>query len=137
MSNLKLQDTNYTELLHRLTNRRGKSIKVGNNTEAILWNNGVIVIQYHGNTIARMDADSIRFSNAGWGTATTRTRLNIIADHNNVPVVFNQHDHKQILRARKRMWNGGEWSTLTENFTTAIWDRDNDVVHVAEVGYLL
>lgn len=126
MSNLKLQNTNYAELLKRLKTRKGKALKVGNNTEAILISGDVVIITYHDNGIVRMDPDSITFSNAGWGTSTTRTRLDIIAGDNNVPLWFGQKNFAQTLTARKRMWNGGERHLVTDSFSAVTWEREPD-----------
>lgn len=56
----------------------GKSWSGGNTSVSILWD-GAVEVRLHGNLIFRRGADGlVRFSLAGWPTATTRSRLSAL-----------------------------------------------------------
>lgn len=50
--------------------------KIGNNTTAERNENGAIDVYLHGNFIARIWPECVEFTLAGWGTPTTRDRVN-------------------------------------------------------------
>lgn len=71
----KLIATNYDDLLRILTESGGTK-KIGHNTVAELdeWD---IIITLHGHEILRLqDGGRTMFNLAGWGTVTTRERIN-------------------------------------------------------------
>lgn len=51
----------------------------------------------HGNRIAWIEGDRYCLTLAGWGTATTRERLDGLLESIGSPWRFAQHDHDQIL----------------------------------------
>lgn len=139
MSNLNLKSTNFDKMVEAIKAKRGGyagMIILGANTLAHLdvFDAGdgghTVTITYHGNIIAQLTRGGVAFTNAGWGTSTTRNRLGMIAHDNNVPVSFGQRNWKQTLMARKRMWNGGEWHDLTDEFTSVVWNRDTDTLYL-------
>lgn len=50
--------------------------KIGHNTKLIRTNETTIVATYHDNAIVEYTPDAVMASWAGWGTSTTRDRLN-------------------------------------------------------------
>ena len=54
-------------------------------------------LHLHGNTIARKRGGKIHLSLAGWGTMTTRERLNTLLNEMNSMVRFHQHKHEQYV----------------------------------------
>ena len=51
----------------------------------------------HGNVIARKRGGKIHLSLAGWGTMTTRERLNTLLSEMNSKLRFHQHKHEQYV----------------------------------------
>lgn len=134
MSNLKFKVTpTYGKLTHAIAMSRKGYATIANNTEAHSLTTTLVGIYYQGNKIAEIDASGIIFTNAGWGTSTTRTRLDLIADANNVPIWFGQKNFAQTLTARKRMYHD-ETATrylITDTFRSVGWDRNTDTLHMA------
>jgi hypothetical protein len=133
MSNLKLKNTNFENLKKLLAKK--SSATVGYNTVVHRTYGEAtdqFTIRFHSNAIAFIDNSGIVFTNAGWGTPTTRNRLSIIADDNNVPVHFGQQNFKQTVWARKRMWNqtsgGTVLNMVTDEFRSVLWDRATDTL---------
>ena len=69
----RLRATNYADLDRLLGNRQ--SIKIGNNTTAERHDDE-IVVRLHGHQIVSLQPDCLMFSLAGYGTVTTRERVN-------------------------------------------------------------
>ncbi len=66
----------------------------------------------HGNVIARKRGGKIHLSLAGWGTMTTRERLNTLLSEMNSKVRFHQHKHEQF--ANDKPINVRNWYLLGE-----------------------
>lgn len=79
--------------LDRLTKPR---TKLGHNTYAFKYDD-LISVEYHGNIIANITPTEITLTLAGWGTPTTRTRLNQIAHHFGLNASYSQRNHEQHL----------------------------------------
>ncbi len=63
----------------------------------------------HGNRIAQREDDgSVWVTLAGWGTVTTRERLNGICDELGAPFGFCQRDHSQRVIAAGGLFDVGE-----------------------------
>ena len=54
-------------------------------------------LHLHGNTIASKRGGKIHLSLAGWGTQTTRERLNTLLNEMNSNLRFYQHKHEQFV----------------------------------------
>tara|TARA_Y100001947_G_scaffold80916_1_gene68595 strand:+ start:603 stop:920 length:318 start_codon:yes stop_codon:yes gene_type:complete len=74
------------------------------NTEVQAWNDGLVTMRLHGNTIAtKTRSGSIMLSAAGWETSTTKERLNGILDALNMPRVYTKN---HVLHD----WHGRPWT---------------------------
>ena len=77
------------------------------NTVVQAWNDGLVTMRLHGNTIATRVASgryrSIMLSTAGWETSTTKERLNGILDALNMPRVYTKN---HVLHD----WHGQPWT---------------------------
>lgn len=65
---------------------------------------GIDCLTYHGNTIAYYRSDTpgwVYFTLAGWGTVTTRARLNTLLDWYGIKARFHQHKHEQYFNDEK------------------------------------
>jgi hypothetical protein len=71
-------------------------------------------IHHHGNTIAEIEPFNVTVTNAGYGTPTTRNRINKILRDNNINAVLIQENFKQ-----KFFFNG---ETITNNFYAASFE---------------
>jgi hypothetical protein len=58
---------------------------------------GVFYVRHHGNPIATIGTYTLLVSNAGWGSSTTRTRLNTILHDNDIHVSVTQKNWEQLL----------------------------------------
>ena len=58
----------------------------------------------HNNKIAEhvIGTNILKVTLAGWGTSTTRERLNGLMATLNLPIAFNQHKHEQYIRTASR-----------------------------------
>lgn len=63
----------YSQALDALAGKSRR--KIGHNTE-LVNEGGIVYALYHGNRIVEYTEESVFASWAGWGTATTRDRLN-------------------------------------------------------------
>ena len=98
--------------------------KVLNNTDLMqsARAGGSIVVLYHGNLIAQFFADGrMVLTNSGYGTVSTRERLNAMAP---AGVSFVQRDHAQLVRVKKP---GDARSRGIDGGTICI-DRDGHVI---------
>lgn len=94
-----LKDTTPLALRDLIRRSRNGVGKVGHNTEALPFGTGYIV-KYHDNTIAEIYDYSVTVTNAGWGTSTTRDRINQILSSNGVQFYTAQRNHHQVLVKR-------------------------------------
>lgn len=77
MSNLKLTHTPQSwNQADELLGKRD-SMRIGHNTELVRNGNGIFAT-YHGNKIVNYTRDGVYASWAGWASATTSTRLNML-----------------------------------------------------------
>ena len=100
---------NYSDAERMLGNRQRRTLI--NNTVIELGGRKRINVLYHGNLIAAFDPNGSRMlTNCGYGTVSTRERLNAMAPAH---VSFVQRDHAQLVRvrqagdARSRVIEGG------------------------------
>lgn len=124
-----------TSFLHIFSQKKFwyRNGKLGNNTYAFAYEeNGVkrFKITLHGNTIARGgyagdDKKILRITDAGWGTVTTRDRLNQILTDNGVPFRASQHKGVQVLsnianRTEENHYDNGDktnyWNPRSDGF---------------------
>ena len=88
---------------------QGKSLTVGN---TITDGKNIFL---HGNHIARKNsAGKVEVRNAGYGTSTTRERLNGIARMYDSPYSFGQHRYDQVIYrpGARDLWDG-EWTQIS------------------------
>jgi hypothetical protein len=94
MSNLTLPTMSLTALDRLMGKRTGMTLAYAT-TAVRTWEG--IAIEHHGNRIALIRPDYIYVSNAGYGSSTTRTRLNRILRDNDIPYGVTQKDFAQYL----------------------------------------
>jgi hypothetical protein len=76
---------------------------------------GNFVITHHDNVIAEISDWEVYLTNAGWGSSTTRTRLNQILRDNDIPFYVAQRNYSQVLFQR-----GEDGDTvITDEFRSA------------------
>jgi len=81
----KLKATTYSDLVALHEKKGDWTLKIGNNTTSYFdRDNGMITISLHGHNIVKLTEDSTKFSLAGWGTSTTRDRVNQFIGRNSV-----------------------------------------------------
>ena len=83
---------------------REDAVKIGHNTTAER-DGRAIVVRYHGHEIARMTAETILLTDAGYRTATTKTRLNLLAPAG-VSIFQRAHEWFVSTREGETAWNG-------------------------------
>lgn len=134
----------YSQLADYFKRTGRTSKKIGNNTYAYPTYRGhdlpSVTIELHGNIIARLTPGAYYLTNAGWGTPTTRNRLDGIARANGIPVRFSQKNYKQIASVVtlgewiESEYSGGYYErihTPIEGFTYAVrYDKDNGAVEI-------
>lgn len=107
----------YSQAEQMLGNKQSRTLF--NNTTIELGGRKRINVLYHGNLIAAFDPNgSYMLTNSGWGTSTTRERLNAMVPGG---VFFAQKDHAQ----RVVVDNGRQ--KINEATGTAWIDRDGHV----------
>lgn len=85
---------------------------------------GSVSIAYHGNTIAELTNNDVYVSNCGWGSPTTRERINSVLKENGIPFHVSQKNHKQILTRIDKDESGNITRTiLNTNFWNATFHR--------------
>jgi len=89
----RLKETTYARLTELLA-RKGRAV-IGHNTVAEKDGDAVSVF-YHGNFIVRLWPDCAEFTLAGWGTPTTRDRVNQLISAHGARV--SQKDFVQYLQ---------------------------------------
>ncbi len=101
--------------LHRLLGDR-QSMKIGNNTTAEREGDlltPMIVVRLHGHEIVRLTSESVSVSLAGYGTVTTRERVNHFLQPHGYYVA--QRSFVQVLGERggdERPIGSTEWITV-------------------------
>jgi len=123
-----------TSFLHIFSQKKFwyRNGKLGNNTHAFAYEEqGVkrFKITLHGNTIARGgyagdDKKILRITDAGWGTVTTRDRLNQILTANNVPFRASQHKGVQVLS--KLPYDNGDKKNYWNSYSTGYYGTENE-----------
>ena len=110
----------YAQAEQMLGNRQRRTLI--NNTGIELGGRKRINVLYHGNLIAAFDPNGSRMlTNCGYGTVSTRERLNSMAP---AGVSFVQRDHAQQVHD----WRGGDRSTYRVIDGGTVWiDRDGHV----------
>jgi len=95
--------------------RAGKNFSMSNTTVTVGKETGVISMYLHGNKIAMRDPakqglSMVSVSLAGWGTPTTRARLNALLEMLGCPVGFYQKKGDQYLG--DEMVDSDDWNTI-------------------------
>ena len=109
----------YAQAEQMLGNRQRRTLI--NNTVIELGGRKRINVLYHGNLIAAFDPNgSVMLTNSGWGSASTRDRLNSMAPAH---VSFVQRNHAQQVH----VWLGDGVPAEVINGGTVWIGRDGDV----------
>jgi hypothetical protein len=97
MSNLNLPNLSYKSLSD-MAIQPGETRKLAYETTVETMGD-VFVIRHHGNAIAEVGLWSLDITDCGWGSSTTRTRLNKVVRDNvtDIPVHLNQKNYQQVL----------------------------------------
>lgn len=110
----------YAQAERMLGNRERRTLI--NNTVIEAGGSGRINVLYHGNLIASFDPDgSLLLSNCGYGTVSTRERLNSMAPPR---VSFVQRNHAQQVH----VWQGDGVPACVIDGGTVWIDPDGDVI---------
>jgi hypothetical protein len=92
-----------------------------------------IGIDYHGNRIAEINDWNVYISNCGYGTPTTRTRINSVLADNHIPYRVTQKNHSQILSTRIPVYNDMNqishyvWTVIDSDFHSGNFVMDAGV----------
>lgn len=85
------------------------------NTRVFIPADDNVVVQLHGNTIAQFTSTDhdliIELRDAGWQTPTTKSRLNAIADHFDLPRIIQQNRQWRVYPnadGKSYLWRGSE-----------------------------
>lgn len=130
MSNLKLPTLTFDALkAHVLGGRTKTERTVANNTVAYLYEadstNETIVVRHHGSTIATLTPYSLTVTNAGYGSASTRERVNGFLDSNDTGLYVAQRAGVQVLFDRVR-----GHKLLTEYFTILTYNTEHGILEM-------
>jgi hypothetical protein len=114
MSNLKLPELTFDALKAFILKGRDKTSRtVANNTVATLGGIGqTITVRHHGSTIAILSPNQITVTNAGYGSASTRERVNGFLSSNNTGLYIGQRQGAQVLFSRP------DYGQITDRFTS-------------------
>jgi hypothetical protein len=77
------------------------------------------VITHHSSFIAFIGPWNVEVSNAGWGSSTTRTRLNMILRDNNIPASVKQRDFVQVLVFAGKSYPNFRWAEF--RMVAGVW----------------
>lgn len=126
MSNLTLKRMNTKSLEKYVTESRNPIVSLGYNTDVERYKYSEYgrpaldyVIRYHNNAIAWLGDWEVQVSNAGWGTATTRNRLNMILRDNNIPATVGQKNNSQTLTFAGKVWTDFKWAQFV--MESGVW----------------
>lgn len=72
-----------SKMIEAIENGNNMSVS---NTE-VSHTNGKTFVRLFGNLIATINGDTLTISNCGWDTNTTKSRLNAILGHYNLPLI--------------------------------------------------
>ena len=99
MSNLKLPKMSFDNL-SKLT-KPGESKKIAYETWAYQYNDGSISVIHHSSVIANISegGSKLYITNAGWGSPTTRNRIDQILRDSSIPFWVTQKNFVQYLRS--------------------------------------
>lgn len=126
MSNLQMPNMTHAAISDRFFSRRGdQTRKIAYATTATLVLPAEhYLIRQHGNVIAEIGTADLLVTNAGYGSATTRARLNAIMASHGLPFYVAQRDHAQVLFLRVPVLTDGigEHVALTRDFETITFD---------------
>lgn len=119
MSNLKMPTMTFEAIADRFFSRRGDATRtIAYATTATFVTDGVHVeylIRHHGNPIAWVAEKEVAVSNAGYGTPTTRARINAVLASNGLPFHVGQRNHRQVL-------SDSHFNPITDEFKSAVFD---------------
>jgi hypothetical protein len=142
MSNLQMPNMTHAAILDRFFSRRGdQTRKIAYATTATLVLPAEhLIIRQHGNAIAEIGTADLRVTNAGYGSSTTRARLNAILSSHGLPFGINQHKGDQVLSMTVPVLTDGigERIVLTRDFQSITFDLAARVYSLngsAAVGY--
>lgn len=142
MSNLKMPNMTHAAISDRFFSRRGdQTRKVAYATTATLALPAEhFLIRQHGNIIAEIGTADLLVTNAGYGSSTTRARLNAILSAHGLPFYVVQRQGAQVLyqRVEEPADDIVRHVELTRDFRSLTVDFTSNVISVngsAPVGY--
>lgn len=120
MSNLKMPIMTFRAIGDRFFSRRGEAQRtIAYATTATFATDGVhveYIIRHHGHAIGWLASDEIAIDNAGYGTPTTRARLNAILGSNDLPYYVAQRNGEQVL------FSSTDHAPVVRNFRSGVFD---------------
>lgn len=121
MSNLKFKATPSFDKLNEFLGTRQEKTLGYSTTVARRTIDGEthFEIRYHGNLIGAVGENDVFVSNKGWGTPTTRNRINKILNANGINYGTGQKNYAQLLY-------GPDWEIVTDTFYSAYFKRDEN-----------
>lgn len=130
MSNLKLPELTFDALKASILKGRNKKNRtIANNTVASLYEPGstneTIVVTHHGSTIAILTPYSMTITNAGYGSASTRERVNGFLDSYGTDLYVAQRNRAQVLFDRS-----DDHKRLTEDFLVLTYSTEYGVLEL-------
>jgi hypothetical protein len=142
MSNLNMPNMTHAAILDRFFSRRGEWTRkiVYATTATLVLPQEHLIIRQHGNAIAEIGTAHLRVTNAGYGSSSTRERLNAILSSHGLPFYVAQRQGDQVLYLRVSVLVDGigEHVELTRNFESITFDLAARVYSLngsAAVGY--
>lgn len=129
MSNLKLPTLTFDALKAHILGGRNKTTRtVANNTTAQLFetdyaHESAIVVWHHGSIIATLTPHRITVTNAGYGSASTRERVNGFLKSNRTGLYVAQRQGKQVLFDREQ-----DHKRLTEDFLVLTYNTEHGLL---------
>lgn len=96
-----MTETTHASLTKRLANARSHQPTIANNTTVEREVNGDgLLVRLHGHVIAEVTTKGVHVTNAGYGTKTTRDRINSVLRDHGLPFYVAQRNHAQVLFLR-------------------------------------
>lgn len=99
-----------SDMLQAIINKRDWSSD--NTSVHVNQEDNYILIRLHGNLIARIDHESVTLADSGWQSPTTKSRLNVLAQHFGLPTLS---QHKGRWYIGNELWIGSKTFRLVSD----------------------
>lgn len=131
MSNLNMPNMRFANIVSTLMGKRNNRGTIAYATTAVYYpqdgnTDAYVAVMHHGTVIAEIAADWVFVRNAGYGSSTTRQRINKVLSDNYVPHYVAQRNFAQCL------FESNTHTLVTDSFHEMMYDHNGSGIRWAD-----